>query len=144
MNKIKYENGCVEFVRSIAIRLSVNKFIVVLLVSLVLVMPLFVAPPVVADLNDFWITKTALPEAVVGHGVVAVNGKIYVIGGSNYDVWVVNSTFQYDPVADSWITKSSMPTARSNFGIAVYADKIFCIGGDVGTDQPLPTGITEV
>jgi len=125
-------------------RLSVNGFIVVLLIALVLALPLFIAPPVVATLGDFWVAKAAMPEAVVGHGVAVVNGKIYVIGGSNYDVWIINSTFQYDAAADSWATKSSMPTARSNFGIAVYDGKIFCIGGDVGTDQPLPTGITEV
>jgi N-acetylneuraminic acid mutarotase len=144
LNKIKYENGSFEFVRSKTMRLLVNRFIVVLLVALVLAIPLFVAAPVVAALDDFWITKAAMPEAVVGHGVAAVDGKIYVIGGSNYAVWVVNSTFQYDPVANSWVTKSSMPTPRSNFGIAVYAGKIFCIGGDVGADQPLPTNITEV
>lgn len=123
--------------------LPVNKLAAFLIVLLAITSSFFIICPVTA-LADSWITKAPMPEAIVGHGVAVVDGKIYVIGGSNYDVWVVNSTFQYDPVADTWSTKSSMPTSRSNFGIAVYDGKIFCIGGDVGTDRPVPTNVIEV
>ncbi len=130
-------------VRDMLKRPSVNKLSAFFIVILVITASFFIIHPVTA-LSDSWITKAPMPEAIVGHGVAVVDGKIYVIGGSNYDVWVVNSTFQYDPVADTWRTKSSMPTSRSNFGIAVYEGKIYCIGGDVGTDRPVPTDITEI
>lgn len=124
-------------------KFSAKGLTVILETFYIFILVLVVIGPVAA-LDDFWVNKTSMPVEVVGHGVAAVDGKIYVIGGSNYDVWVVNSTFQYDPTADCWTPKKSMPTARSNFGIAVYEGKIYCFGGDIGTDRPLPTAITEV
>src|SRR3972149_5727536 len=104
-------------------RLSVKAFGVVLVITLVLMLPLIFVRPLVV-LGDSWATNAPMPKAVVGHGVAAVDEKIYVIGGADYDVWVVNNTWQYDPASDTWAAKASMPTARSNFGIAVYGGKI--------------------
>jgi hypothetical protein len=74
-------------------------------------------------------------------GVVAVDGKIYAIGGSyqtevpSYDQFplyltkYVSTNEMYDPVSDTWVTLESMPTPRAYFAIAAYDNKIYCIGG---------------
>ncbi|MCL2475844.1 hypothetical protein [Candidatus Bathycorpusculum sp.] len=90
--------------------------------------------------EDSWNTKTPSsdPERV-GFRVVAVEGKIYAIGGFHY-VEVQNPFYpqygesylgtneQYDPVTDTWITLATMPTPRAHFAITEYQGKIYCIG----------------
>lgn len=71
--------------------------------------------------EDYWSTKTPLPQTAGGLRAAVVNGKIHVIGGSVHYV--------YDPVTGNWVAKESMPTARHYFGIAVCQNKIYTIGG---------------
>ena len=57
-------------------------------------------------------------------GVVAVDGKIYAIGGTTelgYEPSSVVGTNEcYDPGSDMWTTLEPMPTPRTNFAIATY------------------------
>jgi hypothetical protein len=94
-----------------------------------------------ATTEDTWAAKAPMHEARSGLGVVAVNGKIYAIGGSTAsgqyppDVefgGFVGTNEEYDPATDTWATKASMPTPRDYFAIAAYENKIYCIGGAVG------------
>ncbi len=108
-------------------------------------------------IEDSWATKAPLPHARAGLGVVAVDGKIYAIGGStsnNVDVTVndgvdlyVDYNECYDPVSDTWVTLTSMPAPRAGFAIAAYEGKIYCVGG-VAYDKSFgggsPCGIFEV
>ena len=91
--------------------------------------------------EDTWAAKAPMHQARAGLGVVAVNGKIYAIGGSTAsgqsppDVsggGFVGTNEEYDPATDTWTTKASMPTPRDYFAIAAYQNKIYCIGGAVG------------
>jgi N-acetylneuraminic acid mutarotase len=88
--------------------------------------------------ENYWSTKTSLPEVEGEVRAAVVNGKIHVIGGSVHYV--------YDPVTDDWTAKEPMPTARNYFGIAVCQNKIYTIGGgywdsDVGW---ITSNVTEV
>ena len=71
--------------------------------------------------------------------MVAVEGKIYAIGGTTtagpFPDKVVGTVEVYDPVTDTWTTLASMPTPRSHFAIAAYQDKIYCIGGYVSVTK---------
>jgi hypothetical protein len=95
-----------------------------------------------------WKQKVGMHQARSVLGVVAVNGKIYAIGGSTQsgvipsaggDVYgepngdyLVGTNEEYDPTTNKWTTKESMPTPRIDFGIAAYQGKIYCIGGRTG------------
>ncbi len=78
--------------------------------------------------ENTWISKAPMSRARAGLGVVAVNGKIYAIGGWNNN-GLLGTNEEYDPASDTWISKAPMPTPRRDFGIAVYENKIYCIGG---------------
>ncbi|MCL2288403.1 MAG: hypothetical protein FWC33_04420, partial [Candidatus Bathyarchaeota archaeon] len=86
--------------------------------------------------TDFWSIKASMRQARHGLGVVAVDGKIYAIGGSILpDVAngsLVGTNEQYNPQTDEWVTLKSMSTPRAYFAIAAYDGKIYCIGGAVG------------
>jgi N-acetylneuraminic acid mutarotase len=88
--------------------------------------------PVMAQSENSWETKAAMPTARSGFGEVVVNGNIYAIGGWNKnqtDFSDVNE--MYNPATDSWTTKASMPTKRVSFATAVYQNKIYVFGGQI-------------
>jgi hypothetical protein len=86
--------------------------------------------------ENTWTTKAPMHQARCGLGVIAVEGKVYAIGGTiSTDSFIENvmgATEQYDPTTDVWVYKTSMPTPRAFFAIASYQNKIYCIGGAVG------------
>jgi len=80
--------------------------------------------------EDSWNTKTPMTQARASLGVIAVDGKIYAIGGYSADGSVVGTNERYNPKTDEWVTMTSMPTARKNFAAVVHEGKIYCIGGE--------------
>jgi N-acetylneuraminic acid mutarotase len=94
--------------------------------------------------EDSWSSKASIHGAGVGLGVVAVDGKIYAIGGStaveSYRGGLSAINEVYDPVTDTWTVLASMPTPRRDFAIAAYQGKIYCIGGIAGATRHQGTG----
>jgi hypothetical protein len=106
--------------------------------SCIMAKPAFSSATVV---EDTWTAKASMQQARAGLGVVAVNGKIYAIGGTTasgqyppdcFAGGFVGTNEEYDPETDTWTTKASMPTPRDYFAIAGYQNKIYCIGGAIG------------
>jgi N-acetylneuraminic acid mutarotase len=103
--------------------------------------------------ENSWTTKASMLTSRTGSGAAAVNGIIYVIGGSQrynvtgteFSYMSINATEAYDPATDTWIHKAPMPTPREGFGIVVYQNRIYCIGGRtvLKTDSNL-TNVNEV
>jgi formylglycine-generating enzyme required for sulfatase activity len=60
---------------------------------------------------------------------VAVNGKIYAIGGNADTGTDTNLVEEYDPANNTWTTKASMPTGRHGLTSAAVNGKIYTIGG---------------
>jgi hypothetical protein len=121
--------------------------VVILLLAFTLIMPcLIVVNPAFASENDAkniventWTEKAPMPTARSNFGVAVVDGKIYVIGGTDG----INE--EYDPTTDTWTTKAPMPTGRSALAVASCGSKIYCIGGDLGNASGgNPTNVTEV
>ena len=91
--------------------------------------------------SDSWTLKANMPTIRTELSAVAVNGKIYVMGGvarSSGWYWdlaeatadeLVSAVEVYDPETDTWTRKTDMPTARCGMGTVVVAGKIYTIGG---------------
>jgi len=83
--------------------------------------------------NDRWTVKASMNANRSGLRAVALNGKIYAIGGRNEDT--LNSVEVYDPVNDSWtMLQSPMYQKRSDFGVSVVNGKIYVAGGKLGSE----------
>ena len=96
--------------------------------------------------EDSWNTKEPMSQARAGLGVVAVDGKIYAIGGYTAREYftpidMCGTNERYNPKKDTWVTLKPMPTPRTNFAIAAHQGKIYCIGNgptevyDIATDR---------
>ncbi len=74
---------------------------------------------------------TALPGMTVGlvaSAAVAVNGRIYSIGGSNSGI--CSYVQEYDPATLKCVMKKSMPTARIQMAAVELNGEIYVIGGE--------------
>jgi hypothetical protein len=136
-----------------------RKTVALLLVLFFLTAPcVMVAKPALSSAEvaeNSWTRKASMKAARAYLGVVAVNGKIYAIGGDQGHLmgnvgnpWgmtsdVTNVNEEYDPTSDKWVWKSLMPTARARFGTAVYQNKIYCIGGYKGEVVVINAGTYE-
>jgi N-acetylneuraminic acid mutarotase len=90
-----------------------------------------------------WVQKAPVPGEPVGASAVALDGKIYVMGGvvtpsPSYDNTANVSV--YDPVTNTWDSRASMHTARGFLATAVVNGKIYAIGGG----YPTPVNSVEV
>jgi N-acetylneuraminic acid mutarotase len=70
-----------------------------------------------------------LQEAREHNAAVALNGKIYALGGR----WLndLNSVEIYDPSIDQWTFGPAMEDARAGLGATVMDGKIFVAGGEL-------------
>lgn len=76
--------------------------------------------------------ERALMPAVASHaGAVALNGKVYVIGGfvASVHLGAMDKVFEYDPAADSWKALAPLPAPRGAPGVVALNGKIHAIGG---------------
>jgi RNA polymerase sigma factor (sigma-70 family) len=81
---------------------------------------------------DKWTKKANMLTARFGASAVAVNGKIYVIGGGNSAAQAVPNVEEYDPKIDKWTKKTDMPTAKAGSAFAEINGKIYIFGGETG------------
>src|SRR6185503_18246266 len=80
-----------------------------------------------------WGSLPPLPEARFCHGMVAVNGSIYVIGGKSGNT-ALATVFAYDPLSNQWEQKAPLPSPRACISAGVVGEKIYAFGGDLGTE----------
>ncbi len=82
--------------------------------------------------GDTWAAKGDMPYSRYQLAVIAVNGKIYTIGGADEEPGGVTVPVpdleEYDPVADTWTRKADMLTPGEPRAAAVNG-KIYVIGG---------------
>jgi hypothetical protein len=87
--------------------------------------------------TDKWLQKADMLNARAEFPAVAVNGRIYAIGG-----WTPGGPLQtveeYDPTADTWRKRADIPTARDGAVAGAVKGKIYVAGG-IGRGLALPT-----
>src|SRR5438105_330705 len=94
---------------------------------------------------DTWKALAPMPTKRGSPVAVAVNGKIYVIGGAsmppNQNEPSVLPTRphvslatveEYDPAANTWRTRTPMPTPRNHATAGAVNGKVYVIGGRIG------------
>ena len=79
---------------------------------------------------------TPMPSQRVGFATSAVNGKIYLIGGTVWDKWprngrVLSTVEEYDPVTNQWKRRANMRIGRTLLATSAVNGKIYAIGGSV-------------
>ena len=69
------------------------------------------------------------------HGCVALDGKLYAVGGAGATHHALDTAEVYDPQADGWQPLAKMSTARYGLGLAVVGGKVYEIGGWDGSSS---------
>jgi N-acetylneuraminic acid mutarotase len=89
--------------------------------------------------TDTWTRKSEMPTSRVCHHASVVDGRIYVIGGSDAstpdDRSHVRTVEVYDPATDTWTQKGDMPASRAAGFTSVVDGKIYIIGGYGGPQR---------
>ncbi|KAL0968213.1 hypothetical protein UPYG_G00263900 [Umbra pygmaea] len=77
-----------------------------------------------------WIELEPMSMARIGHGVLAAEGSLFVLGGVDETQTVLSSGEKYDPESNTWTPIPSMKQARQNFGVAEVDGVIYVLGGE--------------
>ncbi|XP_015249463.1 PREDICTED: kelch-like protein 40a [Cyprinodon variegatus] len=86
-----------------------------------------------------WGESDPLPYEVYGHGTVAHNGLVYVIGGKSESKKCMRRVCVYNPTKFEWKDLAPLTTARSLFGITIHNDQIYVATGV--TDSGLTSSV---
>ena len=87
--------------------------------------------------GDTWeMRETPILSQRVGFATSAVDGKIFVIGGTLWDQRalrgkVLRTVEEYDPATNRWKFRADMRIGRSNLASSAVNGKIYAIGGSV-------------
>jgi len=97
---------------------------------------------VYAPALDTWTRKASIPQPVFQYASAVVDGKIYIIGGRNFQSTpsILGLTQIYDTATDTWTSGSNMQTAAywclSGATTDVFAPKRIYIFGGYATSGP--------
>ena len=81
--------------------------------------------------TNTWSTKANIPTPRTNPAAVAIDGKLYVVGGRNVDGYATGLDVLevYDPVTDTWSTKANMPTGRHGLAAVPIFGLLYAVGG---------------
>lgn len=82
--------------------------------------------------QGIWSKKAPLPVQRAEVGLVALDGKIYVIGGSTPSDPASPLNQEYDPATDRWRERAPLPHGLSHPGVAALNHKLYAMGGFSG------------
>jgi N-acetylneuraminic acid mutarotase len=80
---------------------------------------------------DSWLRLAQTLHLREHTAAVALDGKIYLMGGRWQPPGELNTMEIYDPESDSWELGPPMQAARAGFGAAVFKGQIFVMGGEI-------------
>ncbi len=86
--------------------------------------------------RDRWEARRPMPSPRGALAVVALNGKLYAIGGKADQVVTANE--EYDPAANVWRRRAPMPTGRDHLAAVALGKKVYVMGGRVGLKPKRP------
>lgn len=77
-----------------------------------------------------WISKSPLPTPRLQMATVALDGKIYVIGGLSSELEPLATVDVYDPILDVWQSVEPMPAPKGIVAAVALNGKIYVVGDD--------------
>ncbi|MGH3039384.1 MAG: Kelch repeat-containing protein [Gaiellaceae bacterium] len=77
---------------------------------------------------DSWETLSRMPEAVRAGAAAAVDGVLYVIGGTTAQ-GNSRAVYAYDPATDEWSERAPLPEPRFNHAALTLGGKVYVLGG---------------
>jgi N-acetylneuraminic acid mutarotase len=81
--------------------------------------------------TDSWATGPSLPTALANQMTIAVNGKIYAIGGNEQFTSDTKDVVQeLDPMTPQWTLKTPMPNPIASAAVTVNNGLIYIAGGE--------------
>jgi len=83
--------------------------------------------------NASWTQLAGMTDARSMHGCVALEGKLYAVGGCDAEGEALDTAEVYDPQTDGWQPLAKMTTPRNALGLAAVGGKIYAIGGYDGS-----------
>jgi N-acetylneuraminic acid mutarotase len=89
-----------------------------------------------------WSAASPMPTGTGDSGVAALDGKIYVVGGSSFyphvlpgstdmgsGTWGSSVNYAYDPATDKWRQLAPLPIGLSHVGVVGFDHKLYAFGG---------------
>ncbi|XP_037538528.1 gigaxonin [Nematolebias whitei] len=77
-----------------------------------------------------WIELQPMSVARIGHGAVAAEGFLFVMGGTDENHMVLDGVEKYDSESNSWSPVPPMLQARKNFGVVELDGLVYVLGGE--------------
>lgn len=77
-----------------------------------------------------WIDLQPMSSARLSHGIVAAEGFLFAMGGTDEQGRVLDSGEKYDPDSNSWSPIASMLQARHSSGVVELDGLIYVLGGE--------------
>jgi gliding motility-associated-like protein len=86
--------------------------------------------------SNTWTTKANMPIPIQNfNSMVAVNGKLYFIGGRNaLNTIIYDLVYEYDPLTNAWSQKASLPAPRFSGAAVTDGTEIYYLGGSSTTN----------
>lgn len=81
-----------------------------------------------------WRSGPALPGGRLEASVVAVDDALWVVGGFDDELRIVDDVWILEPGAEAWRAGPAAPLALTHAGLAVVDGTLYLLGGLVGTD----------
>src|SRR4029077_21027912 len=82
--------------------------------------------------TDTWSNGMNLPAPREGGAIVAFNGLVYVIAGSDS-----NDVFVYDPVSNTYSTGAPLPAVANHVAGVLFNGEIYVVGGGFPGTAPV-------
>ena len=84
------------------------------------------------QLSGEWSRRAPMADLRTEPGTVALDGKLYVIGGSTKAVDDLATALVYDPATDTWADIATMPRGLNHVSAVAAGGKVYAVGGFSG------------